>query len=80
MRDWDILVIIANTTASNLKQQIESKHEGVRYPCDRCWEYAGTTTSSLKQHIKCKHERWRYPCDKCEYVATLASYLKQQGE
>ena len=28
----------------------ESKHKGVRYPCDRC-EYAATTASSLKQHM-----------------------------
>ena len=34
------------TTTNGLKTHIESKHEGVRYPCDEC-EFASTTKSDL---------------------------------
>ena len=44
----------AATNLVNLKQQIESKHEGVRYPCDKC-KYTTTTASNLKRHIVSKH-------------------------
>ena len=36
------------------KVHIESKHEGVRYSCDKC-ECAATTPSILKRHIQRKH-------------------------
>ena len=71
------------TTGDNLKHHIESKqhivkskHEGVRYPCNKC-EYAATTASNIKRHIEIKHEGVRYPCVKCEYAATTACNLKQ---
>ena len=51
------------------------KHEGVRYPCNKC-EYAATTASSLKIHIEIKHEGVRYPCNKCEYATFSPSYLR----
>ena len=45
----------AATKASNLKEHVEKKHEGVRYPCDLC-EYAATRARILKQHIESKHD------------------------
>ena len=39
----------------SLKCHIESKHERVRYPCDKC-EYAATSASHLKRYIESKHE------------------------
>ena len=36
------------------------KHEGVRYPCDKC-EHAANTSSDLKIHVKRKHDGVRYP-------------------
>ena len=63
-------------TSTGLRQHIESKHEGARYPCDKC-EHAATTAGSLKRRIEIKHEGVSYPCDKCEYAATTTGSLKQ---
>ena len=38
-----------------LKRHVESKHEGVRYPCSKC-DFVATQASSLKIHVKNKHE------------------------
>ena len=54
----------------------KSKHDGVRYPCDKC-EYSATTLSDLKRHKKSKHDRVRYPCDQCEHAATQISDLNK---
>ena len=54
---------------------IASKHEGLRYPCDKC-KYAATTSGSLKMLIESKHKGVRYPCDKCKYTATQVGDLK----
>ena len=45
----------AATTANDLKQHLESKHDGSRYPCDKC-EYAATRAGNPKRHIESKHE------------------------
>ena len=47
-------------------KHIQSKHEGVRYSCNKC-EYKATQRGSLKIHIEAKHEEPHYSCDKCEY-------------
>ena len=39
----------------HLKIHVESIHEGVRYPCDKC-PYKATTISSLKRHGESIHE------------------------
>ena len=41
------------------KRHIESKHEGVRYLCDKC-KYAVTSAIHLKRYIESKHEGVRY--------------------
>ena len=43
------------TTVWGLKQHKESKHEGIRYPCNEC-DYAGPTRAHLKRHKKKQHE------------------------
>ena len=50
------------STSYNLKVHKQSKHEGIRYPCDMC-EYAVTRQWVLKVHKESKHEGNRYPCD-----------------
>ena len=57
-----------------MKSHKESKHEGVRYLCDKC-DFVATHRASLKIHKESKHERVRYSCDKCEYVATQRVHL-----
>ena len=44
-----------SVTIPSYLKHIESKHEGVRCPCDKC-EYAATEAGSLKRHIKSKHK------------------------
>ena len=39
----------------HLKIHVESIHEGVHYPCDKC-PYKATTISSLKRHGESIHE------------------------
>ena len=51
-----------------LKMHKESKHEGIRYPCDQC-DYAASMAKDLKRHKESKHEGIRYPCDQCDYAA-----------
>ena len=59
--------ICTATTASHLKLHIRCKHEGVRYPCDKC-EFVTTKARNRMLHIRRKHEGVRYPCDKCKYM------------
>ena len=49
----------------HLKIHVESIHEGLRYPCDKC-PYKATTISSLKRHGESIHEGVCYSCDHCE--------------
>ena len=62
-----------------LKHHKESKHDGIRYPCNQC-DYAATTSGSLKTHNESKHEGIRYPCDQCDYAATKLDKLKIHKE
>ena len=67
-----------------MRQHTESKHEGVRYPCDQCM-FAATQQGHLKQHKQAKHGHeelnistiLRYPCDQCEYTTTTVLYLRR---
>ena len=62
-----------------LKVHRESKHEGVRYPCNEC-EFAATAAFVLKRHKESKHEGVRYPCNECEYAGTTKGSLKVHKE
>ena len=58
-----------------LKVHKESKHEGIRYPCDLC-KYVATEQTNFKRHKKSKHEETRFFCDKCEFATTRLHNLK----
>ena len=64
------------TTYGNLKKHKDSKHKGIRYPCDQC-DFSATTLSNLKAHKNAKHLGIRFPCDKCEYSANQRQSLKR---
>ena len=38
----------------SVKKHKESKHQGIRYPCDEC-QYAAQTSYNLKRHKELKH-------------------------
>ena len=55
---------------SKLKRHTESKHKGVRYPCDQC-DHAATTASGLRRQVESKHKGVRYPCNNCRMLYLL---------
>ena len=63
-----------STNKQYLKQHKQSKHDGVRYPCDQC-DYAATDPSNLNKHQQSKQRGVRYPCDQCDYSATFKYLL-----
>ena len=63
------------TNKYRLGLHVDSKHGGVRYPCDQCG-YEATQKSSLITHNNAVHANIKYQCDKCEYKATQKSSLK----
>ena len=38
----------------SIKTHIQSKHEGIKYPCNQC-DYRATTQSNFQRHIQSKH-------------------------
>ena len=52
----------------NLLTHVQSKHEGVRFPCDQC-DYKAVQKPSLVRHIKTVHEGVKFPCEECDYKA-----------
>ena len=71
------------TTKYNLQKHIQSKHEGIKYPCNHC-DYQATQQCSLKNHMQSKHEGIKYPCYECDYQATtqlnLNRHIQSQHE
>ena len=72
------------TNVSMLQQQLiylkihkESKHKGVRYPCNKC-EYAASTAKYLIIHKESKHEGIRYPCSECEFATDEGNLNKHR--
>ena len=63
------------TYQSNLLIHIQSKHEGIKYPCNQC-DYQATRQSSLQRHIESRHEGIKYPCNQCDYLATQQDSLQ----
>ena len=41
---------------STMKKHYRSKHEGIKYPCNKC-EYQATTQADVKRHIQSRHGR-----------------------
>ena len=56
--------MIYYSSTRNLKKPVESKDEGVKYPCVNC-EYAATSTWNLKKHVESKDEGVKYFCVNC---------------
>ena len=44
---------------SALFKHIKSKHDGVKYACDKC-DYQATQQGNLRTHMKSKHEGVKY--------------------
>ena len=66
------------TKHENLQKtnNIQSKHEILKYPCNKC-DYRATTQSSLTTHIQFKHEGVKYACNQCDHQATTKGSLKR---
>ena len=67
------------TVVHHLKTHQESKHEVVRYECDKC-DYKATQMGNLKTHKESEHKCVRYECDKCDYKATQLSNRETNKE
>ena len=63
------------TEQRNLKTNIQSVHEKIKYPCYQC-DYHATAKGSLKTHVLSIHEKVKYRCNQCDYQATTQGSLK----
>ena len=54
------------TTGGHLKENVESIHEDVHYPCGQC-DCRVTTKGKLKEHVRSIQEGVSYPCDQYYY-------------
>ena len=61
--------------ATTPQRHKETKHEGIRYPCDEC-KYAAKRVFDLKRHKEYKHEGIRFPCEYCDFSAITTGSLK----
>ena len=43
------------TLRTSLIRHIQSKHEGIKYPCSEC-DYKASERGQLRKHFKSKHE------------------------
>ena len=59
---------------TKLRIHHESKHEGVRWPCEHC-EYQLTDKSALQKHMKKFHEDVRFNCTLCDFDSAYPSGL-----
>ena len=59
---------------TKLRIHHESKHEGVRWPCEHC-EYQLTDKSALQKHMKKFHEDVRFNCSLCDFDSAYPSGL-----
>ena len=59
----------------NLKTHKESKHECVRYECDKC-EYKAMQLSDRETNKESKHDGVRYECYRFDFKATQIRYLR----
>ena len=71
---------------SYLKRHIESKHEGLRFPCHSC-KYRAFYKHDLDNHIKAKHNRVAiFKCENCDYSThsqinlTLHNDFRHEGK
>ena len=73
----------------NVEKHKSSRHEGIRFPCDK-FDFTATEKCHLTKHMKRTHivivrngvekvmlEEVRVPCDICDFSTTSNSHLKQ---
>ena len=65
------------TKSNHFKSNVQSKREGVKFPCDTC-DYIAGDPDTLKRHNSIKHVevRLRFACNQCEYSAIAPQLLK----
>ena len=63
------------TKLTDLRNHIESKHEDMKFECDRC-KFTAKSKYIVTRHIQFDHENIRFPCNLCEKVFTKATTLK----
>ena len=56
-------------TPENLKIDIRSKHENIKFTCLQC-DYKTTTKRNLELHVQSKHGNIKYFCQECDYKTT----------
>ena len=64
------------TQKCNLRNHLESIHEGTEYACKQC-NFRCNFLGNLKKHVQNKHEDHRYFCTQCEYQAKNQGTLKR---
>ena len=68
------------TTKWSLSQHIQSFHDGVTYPCEKCDD-----SKNLKSHIRYTHdgvhvhEGVKYNCERCDYTTKNKYALKSHN-
>ena len=62
--------IYSNKT--KMKIHYESKHEGLRWPCEQC-DHQLADKSALQKHIKAVHEGVRFNCTLCDFEGSYKS-------
>ena len=65
----------------NLKQYIQSVHDGVCYSCTQC-DYKSKSKTTLKEHVNSVHVviSVYYNCDQCDYKAKIRRDPKLHAE
>ena len=57
------------STKKRLRFHIESKHEGLRWPCNQC-DFKAWERCSLNSHIRAihrSHQPLKFKCENCDY-------------
>ena len=62
-----------------VKEHINYKHIGIKYPCNQC-DYKATKKASLKFHVQSIHEGLKYSCDFCKYSNAKKARLQDHVE
>ena len=63
-------------TRGNLRQHIQSKHQGVKFDCNQC-DQQFSQHGHLKRHIKSKHEGVIYSCSQCGHQCNREDNLRK---
>ena len=53
----------------------QSKHEGLKHPCDSC-DFQGSSAVSLNRHVEAFHSGLQFKCRECNYVTNTLQSLR----